>query len=118
MAERHAQALNRFRKMVEVRAQWARQRLGFVVVIQASQMAPTLIVAELDQARAELDAKEHPAQREDRHERRRESPRARVEISGVRAPLHRSKRSKSSTMRHCSPVPSGRIERARSARVC
>jgi hypothetical protein len=57
VAERHARALCEPRKGVEVRTQRARHRLRLVVVVEAGEVAPAAVVPELDQSRAELDAK-------------------------------------------------------------
>src|SRR6266540_2801048 len=51
-------------------AEWFWQRLGLVVVIEAGEVAPALVMAQLDQSRAELDAEKHPAEDDDDDDRR------------------------------------------------
>ena len=58
----HFQPVDRLRQMVEVPAQRVGHGLGLVVVVQARQIAPAGVVADLDQSGSELDAEQQPAQ--------------------------------------------------------
>ena len=56
----HLRAVQRARQVVEEPARRARERLGLVVVLEAGEVAPAAVAAQLDQARAELDAEQQP----------------------------------------------------------
>src|ERR1700738_4149049 len=65
---------------MQVTADWIRERLGFVVVIHAGQIAPAIVAAELDQARADHDPKAEPAKKpEDQNWRTRFRKRPRID---------------------------------------
>src|SRR5947207_15951632 len=58
-------------QMVKEPAQRIRHRLGFVMVIEAGEIAPAGIAPDLDQAGAEFDSKEEPAKHPDDDQRGR-----------------------------------------------
>src|SRR5439155_19483008 len=55
---------------MQVPADRTRDRLRFVVIIQAGQIAPAWIAAEFDQAGTNHDAKTEPAKKPDQQQRR------------------------------------------------
>ena len=62
MVERHAAVQSPLRQGVKIPAQRIGNGLRLIVVIEARQIAPAGIAAQLDQARAEHHAEFHPAQ--------------------------------------------------------
>ena len=71
-------------QVVKVPAQRIGERLRFVVVVQASKVPPTTIVADLDQPRPELDTEQHPAQQQDDGDRRSSGGRAKEDRQKTR----------------------------------
>src|SRR5579885_1079927 len=61
MIEENSCAVNPGRQPVEVPAQWIWNRLRFEIVIQAGELAPAGISAQLDESRPEHNAEQHPA---------------------------------------------------------
>src|SRR2546426_778382 len=61
----HLEAMDSLWQVVKVPAQRIGERLRFLVVVQACQVPPTAIVADLDQPGPELDTEQHPAQQQD-----------------------------------------------------
>ena len=51
-------------QQVRLPAERPRHRLGLVVVLQAGELAPAGVTAQLDEACPELDPEQQPAQRE------------------------------------------------------
>src|SRR5439155_26243474 len=70
VAEQHGEAMEQLGRAMEIPAQRVGQRLGLVVVVQAGEVAPAAVVAELDETGAELYAEQNPAQEQDWNERR------------------------------------------------
>ncbi len=60
VVERDARAMDRRGHPVEVPAQRVRHRLSFEVVVEAGEIAPARVAAQLDQTRAEHDAEQQP----------------------------------------------------------
>src|SRR5436190_2603614 len=60
MSEQHAGLVSPRRRMMEIPAQRIGQRLSFIVVKEAGQIAPAWIRAQFDHACAEHGAEKHP----------------------------------------------------------
>src|SRR5262245_40545526 len=89
VAKQHTDAVDAFRQAMEVPAERVRQRLGLVVKVEAGEVAPTRVVAQFDQAGAQLGAKQHPAQRQDWNWRRFDGGRAQETREEARLEEHR-----------------------------
>src|SRR4051794_25665665 len=64
-------AMHPWRMKVEPARERIRDRLRFIMKIETGEVAPTRVAAQLDESRAEHDAKrEPPKQPEDQHRRR------------------------------------------------
>src|SRR5205085_12622928 len=62
VASQYLDAVQRLGEMVEVPRERVRHRLRLVVVVEAGQIAPAGIAAQLDEPGAELEAEEQPAE--------------------------------------------------------
>src|SRR5437870_13841113 len=60
MSEENASLVSPTRRMMEIPAQRIGQRLSFIMVKEAGQIAPAWVGAQFDHARAEHGAKKHP----------------------------------------------------------
>src|SRR6266540_3253950 len=60
MSEEHAGLVSPTRRMMEIPAQRIGQRLSFIMVIEAGQIAPAWVGAQFNHACAEHGAKKHP----------------------------------------------------------
>lgn len=108
VAEKHAEAMQWFRESVEVPAQWIGEGLRLVMKVQAGEAAPAGVMAQLDQSRPELDAKEHPAKEKHRDDRRRHLRRS--EEAGEKAGLEQH-RFPAEAIEILSDVDDGQVER-------
>src|SRR5947207_13436067 len=80
MVPKRFDSMNPMRREVEITADRARNRLGFVVIKHAGQIAPALVAAHFDQAGADHDAKAEPAKKpEDQNRRSRFRKRPTIE---------------------------------------
>src|SRR5581483_9154962 len=68
--EQHAAVVDPARRPMEIPAQRIRHGLGFIVVVEAGEIAPARVAAQLDQSGAEHDAKEQPTEQPNRDLRR------------------------------------------------
>src|SRR2546423_126004 len=59
------QFMKPMRRKMEITAEWIWDRLRFVVIKHAGQIAPTLVTAQFDQTGADHDSKTEPAKKPD-----------------------------------------------------
>src|SRR5436305_3850906 len=69
MVPDYLQLVKPLRQKMKVPADRIRDRLGFVVVIHAGQVAPAIVPAQFDQARADHDSKSQPAKKPEHQNR-------------------------------------------------
>src|SRR5690348_215478 len=79
MVPQHSELMEPVRSKMKPPAQRVRQRLRFVMIIQASQVAPARGATEFNEPRAEHNSKNQPAEQPD-HELRRRPARERPPV--------------------------------------
>src|SRR5205823_3141058 len=80
MVPKRFDSMKPMRREMEIAADRTRNRLGFVVIKHAGQIAPALVAAHFDQAGADHDAKAEPAKKpEDQNRRSRFGKRPAIE---------------------------------------
>ena len=89
-------AMERPRQVMEEPAERVGHRLGLVVVVEARQLAPAPVAAQLDESGAELDPEDKPAEQEDERPRghraaRAEEDREKAGLEQERLPAERVK---------------------------
>src|SRR5207249_1585721 len=65
MIPSRAEFVEPMRREMKIPADWTRDRLRFVVIVKAGQIAPAGIATQFDQAGANHDAKAEPAKKPD-----------------------------------------------------